>query len=158
MREPIVPPKRDPALLQHVLRLLRSFRHWTGRGLIASSDPPEALADRLFFAPFVVISHGTEADPILNYGNREALRLWEMSWEAFTRTPSRLTAEAQNREERARLLAEVARKGWIDDYNGIRITGTGRRFRIEQARVWNLLDEDDRYCGQAAAFSRWIDL
>ena len=30
---------------------------------------------------------------MLNYGNRAALTLWEMSWEELTRTPSRLTAE-----------------------------------------------------------------
>ena len=58
--------------------------------------------------PFVLVAHGTEADPVLNYGNATALALWEMSWEELTRTPSRLTAEAPNREERARLLATVA--------------------------------------------------
>ena len=54
-------------------------------------------------------------------------------------TPSRLTAEAPNREERARLLAAVTTRGFIDDYSGIRISNTGRRFRIAQATVWNLL-------------------
>jgi hypothetical protein len=158
MRDPTIYPKSDPALLQHVMRLLKSFRHWTGRELIEPSGPPEALAEQLFAAPFVVISHGTETDPILNYGNRTALRLWELSWEAFTRTPSRRTAEAQSREDRARLLAEVTCKGFIENYGGVRISSTGRRFRIEQATVWNLLDEDDRYCGQAATFTRWIEL
>jgi len=32
----------------------------------------------LFEAPFVLISHGTEEDPILNYGNR--LALWLCGW------------------------------------------------------------------------------
>ena len=71
------------------------------------------------------------------------------------RTPSRLTAEAPNREERARLLAAVTKHGFIDDYSGIRISKTGRRFRIAQATVWNLLDEKGNYAGQAAMFSRW---
>ena len=78
-----------------------------------------------------------------------------MSWDEFTRTPSRLTAEAPNREERARLLNAVTTLGFIDDYSGIRISKTGRRFRIEQATVWNLLDERENYVGQAAMFSRW---
>jgi predicted DNA-binding protein (UPF0251 family) len=78
-----------------------------------------------------------------------------MSWAELTRTPSRLTAEAPNREERARLLAEVAARGFIDDYSGIRISKTGRRFRIAQATVWNLLSETGQPCGQAAMFSRW---
>ena len=91
----------------------------------------------------------------MNYGNAAALALWEMSWAELTRTPSRLTAEAPNRGERARLLAAVTARGFIDDYSGIRISKTGRRFRIAQATVWNLLDEHGIYCGQAAMFSHW---
>jgi hypothetical protein len=114
------------------------------------------LARKLYEATFVVVSHGTESDPILNYGNAAALRLWEMSWEELMRTPSRLTAEAPLREERARLLAAVTARGFIDDYSGIRITRTGRRFHIAQATVWNLITADGQQpCGQAAMFSEW---
>jgi len=56
-----------------------------------------------------------------------------MSWAELTRTPSRLTAEAPNREERARLLAAVTARGFIDDYSGVRISKSGRRFRIARA-------------------------
>ena len=77
----------------------------------------------------------------MNYGNAAALALWEMSWEELTRTPSRLTAEAPNREERARLLEAVTRRGFIDDYSGMRISKGGRRFRISRATVWNLISE-----------------
>lgn len=91
----------------------------------------------------------------MNYGNRAALALWEMSWEELTRTPSRLTAEAPNREARAKLLEAVARRGFIDDYSGVRISKTGRRFRIARATVWNLLTGDNQPCGQAAMFDRW---
>ena len=109
----------------------------------------------VFEAPFVLVSHGTEADPILNYGNRAALALWEISWAGLTRTPSRLTAEAPNREERARLLDAVARRRFIDDYSGVRISQSGRRFRIGRATVWNLLTEAGQPCGQAAMFDCW---
>ena len=68
--------------------------------------------------------------------------------------PSRLTAEAPDRIERARLLAEVAARGSIDDYSGVRISRTGQRFRIEQATVWNLTDETGQRCGQAATFQK----
>jgi len=113
------------------------------------------LAQKVFEAPLVIVSHGTEDDPILNYGNAAALALWEMSWEELTRTPSRLTAEAPNREERARLLEIVTRRGFIDDYSGVRIAKSGRRFRISRATVWNLLTSDGKSCGQAAMFDRW---
>lgn len=142
-----------PGIIAHTECLARSLKQWTGRDLISGVTDPRELSRCVFEAPFVLVSHGTETDPILNYGNQSALTLWDISWDELTRMPSRLTAEAPNREERARLLDRVTRDGFIDDYSGIRIGKTGRRFRIESATVWNLLTEDDRPCGQAAMFS-----
>lgn len=147
-------PPRD-FLTAHTVCLAHSFRKWTGRDLLPGNFPADELAEKIFHAPFVVISHGTQADPILNYGNRTALELWEMSWEEFTRTPSRLTAEAPNREERARLLEMVTFKGFMDNYSGVRISKNGRRFEIARAIVWNLVTETGEGCGQAATFSQW---
>jgi len=143
------------AVITQTQLITHSLRHWTGRDLLPGLFNPFGLAKNIFEAPFVLVSHGTEADPILNYGNAAALQLWEMTWDELTRTPSRLTAEAPNRTERAQLLAAVTANGFIDDYSGIRISKTGRRFRIAQATVWNLLDESGYYAGQAATFSRW---
>ena len=105
-----------------------------------------------------MVSHGTGPDPVLNYGNALALTLWEMTWEELTQTPSRLTAEHVHREERARLLARTREQGFVDDYSGVRISKTGRRFRIERAIVWNLNDAEGRPVGQAATFDRWKQL
>jgi hypothetical protein len=135
--------------------LARSFRKWTGRDLLPGLFNPAGLAKNIFNSPFVVVSYGTEADPVLNYGNAAALALWEMTWEKLTRTPSRLTAEAPNREERARLLAAVTQRGFIDDYSGVRISKTGRRFQISRVTVWNLVSESGEPCGQAAMFEEW---
>ena len=155
--------------------LARSLKHFTGRDLLPTGSKltvpvsglpnaelgtlnpelPLRLTEKVFHAPFVLVSHGTEADPVLNYGNAAALALWEMSWAELTRTPSRLTAEAPDRAERARLLVAVTARGFIDDYSGVRISKTGRRFRIAQATVWNLLSVTGDPCGQAAMFSHW---
>jgi hypothetical protein len=148
-------PWTTPESVAQAVRIARSHRHWLGRDLLPGVSDPQALAAALATAPFVLVSHGTESDPILNYGNRTALTLWELSWPEFTRTPSRLTAEPVAREERARLLEEVTRNGYIANYAGVRISSTGRRFRIHQALVWNLLNEDGAYAGQAAMFERW---
>ena len=145
----------SPDLITHIQRLLDSHMRLTGRELIARGGDPEEEARRLDAAPFVVASHGSEADPVLNYGNRRALELWEMDWARFTATPSRYTAEAPRREERARLLEAVTRDGYIDDYSGIRVSSSGRRFRIERATVWNVADEAGNPIGQAATFDRW---
>ena len=145
-------------IIAHSECLIRSLAHWTGRDLTPGVSDPRERARVLFEAPFVLVSHGTEADPILNYGNRAALTLWETTWEELTRMPSRLTAEAPNREERARLLERVTRDGFIADYSGVRISRGGRRFRIAEATVWNLLNADHQPCGQAALFHTWTFL
>lgn len=143
------------AIVRQTRRLLLSFARWTGHELFSNQGTEREQACALFETPFVVVAHGTEPDPILNYGNRAALSLWEMDWAEFTRTPSRLTAEQEQREERARLLAEAARKGFFADYRGVRISRSGKRFLIEEAIVWNVLDEAGRPAGQAATFSQW---
>lgn len=134
--------------IQQAQRLITSFQHWTGKPLI---ETPEAL----FEAPFVVVSHGTEPDPIFNYANRQALDLWEMDWDTFTQLPSRYSAEPISQEERSRLLAQAKAQGYISDYRGVRISSTGKRFWIEDVILWTVLDELDQPCGQAATFSSW---
>lgn len=69
--------------------------------------------------------------------------------------PSRLTAETVQQDERRRLLEAVIRDGFIDNYQGIRVSITGRRFMIKQATVWNLIDEAGEHCGQAVMFRDW---
>ena len=150
------PPQVDNGwYAEQAALLLDSYRHWTGRELLARSADPVEAARRLFLAPFVVVAHGPDRDPCFDYGNAAALALFELDWEAFMQLPSRKSAEPANRQDRAELLARVQRDGCIDDYSGVRISARGRRFRIERAMVWNLIDASGRHRGQAASFSRW---
>jgi hypothetical protein len=142
----------------HTQLLLDSYARWLGCDLIPRGGAPEDEARRLFEANRVVVSHGIQDDPLLNYANRQALDLWEMEIDQLRRTPSRLTAEAMHRDERAQLLAETSLHGFVDGYRGIRISRTGRRFLIERATVWNLVDRQQVYRGQAATFSDWRTL
>jgi hypothetical protein len=142
----------------HIELLRASYRHWLGRDFIDGGIQGVAAMHWLDAAPFALLSHGTEADPVFNYANRTALRLFGMTWEAFTTLPSRLSAEGMDRAERARLLARVAHDGYIDDYTGVRVGSDGRRFRIRQATVWNVVDAEGRYHGQAALIREWVDL
>lgn len=56
--------------------------------------------------------------------------------------------------ERNKLLAETAAKGF-SKFSGVRITSSGRPFYIEDGTIWNLLDENHQYCGQAAVYSHY---
>ncbi|MFG0336310.1 MAG: MEKHLA domain-containing protein [Maioricimonas sp. JB049] len=138
--------------------ILDSYARWTGRELLSRDGDPAEQSRRLFEADAVVVAHGTEADPILCYGNRRALELWEMDLPAFLQTPSRKTAEPMHRDERREMLERTAREGYFDNYRGVRISSTGRRFLIRQAIVWNLVDAEGQPAGQAASFSDWEPL
>jgi hypothetical protein len=135
--------------------LLDSYRHWIGSELIQRAGDAKQQARTLFEAPFVVVSHSVELDPILNYGNQTALDLWELSWDQFIKTPSRFTAEPNDRSERERLLRQVKTNGCFDGYRGVRISSTGKRFLVEEAVVWTVIDSTRQPIGQAATFSRW---
>jgi len=149
----------DQAFLARQTRILcASYQHWTGLQLIdAEADSPQAM-QLLFTAPFAVASHDTQPDPVFNYANRQALELFGMAWEEITRLPSRYSAEPLARKERARLLQRVERYGYVDDYSGVRIARDGRRFMIQNATVWNLIDENGVRCGQAAMIREWTSL
>lgn len=130
-----------------------SYSRLLGRPLVDGDIGPA-----LWEAPRVIVAHGTEADPVFFYGNRLALRAFDMAWADFVRLPSRYSAEPLAREERARLLERVTRDGYIDDYAGVRISAKGQRFRIEKAIVWNLIDAAGQIHGQAATFENWLPL
>ena len=56
------------------------------------------------------------------------------------------------------MLHQADEHGFIADYEGVRISKTGRRFLVKQATVWNVLDERGAKQGQAATFSDWVPL
>lgn len=143
------------SLLRHTGILCTSYAKLTGGFLLASGLSPQQRVTALNAAPFAVVSHDTQPDPVFNYANTTALRLFEMSWEEFTRLPSRFSAEALEQGAREALLARVGRDGYVDDYSGVRISASGRRFMVRNATVWNLYDESGDYCGQAALLKEW---
>ncbi len=148
-------PWHKETIIRHSQRLLHSYHHWTGQHLFDPHGEPNEIAELLFTAPFILASHGTEPDPIFNYGNRKALQLWELSWEDFTQMPSRKSVPETLQPERASLLTEAANQGFITNYSGVRISSTGKGFYIENTTLWNVLDEQNQPCGQAAMFSQW---
>jgi len=155
MEETSLRPDPDASLLLLARLIVDSHQRVVGRPLVPAGEDDGELWRALWNAPRVVVAHGTQPDPVFCYGNHLALELFELDWAAFTALPSRYSAEPLAREERAALLDRVSRFGFIDDYAGVRISSTGKRFRISRATVWNLIDTEGVYRGQAASFSDW---
>lgn len=152
------PDESNAFLARYAVILRDSLRRWTNKDLLDVELDPKSYAEQLYRAPFALMSHDSNVDPVFNYANLTAQNLFELSWDEYTSLPSRLSAESNNREERARLLDLVNANGYMDNYQGVRISSTGRRFRIQRAIVWNLIDEDQHFCGQAAMFGHWQNL
>lgn len=106
---------------------------------------------QLYRWPAVVLCHDTSEDPRFVFANLAAQELWERTWEQFIDWPSRLTAPPSERGQRAQALAsgEV-----VHGYSGVRVSASGRLFRIVDATVWPVHDEQGTRRGQAATFSR----
>lgn len=150
------PPDQSNHYLKfHVDLLCSSYERLLGKPLTGMDVQTENRAEYIYHASFALVSHDTSPNPVFNYGNQKALSLFEMTWDEFVQMESRHSAEPDLRIERQHLLKQVHEKGYIDNYSGIRISKTGRRFQINDATVWNLIDEKDDYHGQAALFESW---
>lgn len=152
---PSIPPPSEQDIARWIVE---SYRHWTGRWLLPEeicNQGDAEVAAALNDLPAVVVSHDSRPDPVFQYGNRTALDLFELSRDAFLQLPSRFSAEPGERDAREAVLQEVSEHGFSDHYSGVRVSSTGKRFRIEQATLWNLLDAHGGFRGQAATFSEW---
>jgi hypothetical protein len=109
----------------------------------------------LFACGFPVLAHDGSPEPTLTYANAAALRLWDAPWNDLVGLSSRLTAPATEQAERSLALNKAKSEDAIEGYSGIRISRKGRRFMIQNARIWTLWDEQQQACGQAASFSNW---
>jgi hypothetical protein len=149
-----VAPWLEPPIIRHAQQLLHSYRHWTGGELVSlpTGVSPRQQATAVYEATIPVLAHGTGRNPLCTYGNRTALELFELDWAALVRLPSNRTAEAAARSERSAALRRVAEAGYLTGYRGIRVARSGRRFGVDQGRIWTVLDEVGRSVGQAATF------
>ncbi|MEM8673395.1 MAG: MEKHLA domain-containing protein [Cyanobacteria bacterium P01_G01_bin.67] len=150
-----LPIWKQPEVIRWSQIMAASYQQILGDKLIEPDYKPSELAKTLFYAPFVLVSHNNQAEPIYNYANQTALQLWSLSWEQFTETPSAATTEPDARSDRQKMLQQAQERGYIDNYQGIRIASTGKKFMIEQVKLWNLTDESEKKCGQAATFAHW---
>jgi len=132
--------------------LTRSYARLVETPLVPEGCDPAWLYHE---APYAVVAHNTDPDPRFIYANKTAQSCFEYPWHEFIQLRSRFSAEEPNRFERQRLLESVSQKGFVTGYSGLRITQSGRRFRIEGGVVWQLMNEIGISFGQAAVFHSW---
>ncbi len=96
--ECVGPTTQEPPLVREPIsacfRAEASYRHWLGQPLprpagLLAADVPAWLHER---APYALLAHGTEADPLFCYANRQALSCFGYPRAEFIGMPSRFSA------------------------------------------------------------------
>jgi PAS domain S-box-containing protein len=153
--EYVVPLYEDPAFYELLLSSYTRLLHAPLAPELQGMAPAAGARWLYESAPFAVLAHNTDPDPCFVYGNRAAQERFGYSWEEITQLRS---AEAPAREEREAFLERVRRLGYETGYRGVRIMKNGKRFIIEQATLWQLIDDQGVLHGQAVIIPATRDL
>jgi hypothetical protein len=152
-------PYESTDIVMHTLALGGSYKAKTGEKLLRGNVLVHEAASALFNAPFVCASH--DAEDTFNYGNKAALALWELDWDGFVGMKSTKSADVEDattQAERRALLDKAASDGLITNYSGVRMSSTGKKFRVENATVWTMTNGDGVKTGQAVRFEKVVRL
>ena len=145
---------KDPPFPTVAACILDSYARRIGRELLHRSGDLLDDAKRLLAYEAIVLSHDAGVDLRFVYASSAAASLWRISVEDMIGMPSRLSAPADAREDRARMLSDASRDGVLSGYSGERVARDGTRFQIMDATLWTVDGYPDGP-GQAVVFSRW---
>ena len=154
-------PWLTPEIRRLVKLVLTSYQKAYGQPLHKCDEVNgcyRLTSQELFSMPSVVMAHDNQDEPCLTYANSAALHLWGRRWSDMVGMPSRLTAPIDQHQNRKSALMQAMEKHAIKGYQGIRIDSQGRKFVINNARIWTVWDEKNLSLGQAATFETWSHL
>lgn len=155
MKKTDLPSSENGYLKDYIHQITKSLKKLANIEIVDFSLSLEEQAKQVYNSNYVLLAHNASNDPIFNYANQTALKLFEMSWEEFMNMSSKYSAESDERGKREQFLAEVTEKGYSKNYSGIRISKTGRRFEIKNVMLWNVYDSENNRIGQAALFDEY---
>jgi hypothetical protein len=158
--DPSVPRGCVRNLDNHLRLLSESLKKSSGTDMFQwindrSPDTPLTTASQVDTnTRFGVLSHGTQPDPIYNYGNQASLELFEYALGDLCQTPSRFSTVPELMEDRSKLIQEIETKGfgYIDD--AARVSAEGTLFLISKILVWTVFDDSNSRIGLAAIYDR----
>ena len=161
-------------ILTHIRLVDNSLRLWTGKGVLermgmTTVDAEDRRDDQnddyeqiYLNDRYVLITHGTEDDPIYNFANRAALAAFWRPWDDVVQLPSSQSVVLRSVDEskRIELMKSVTENNYVEEATGIRVRDDGKFIQLVDAVVWNVVDDGDddgnrTYIGQAAFFDRY---
>lgn len=149
-------------LSEHVGYLDSSLKKSSGTGLFdwinerGQGDGSEVTTVELLDenTRFGVLSHGTQSDPVYNYGNKASLELFGYTIDELCQTPSRFSTVPVLMKDRDNLIKAIETRGYgyIDD--AVRVKSDGELFIIDRILIWTVFDEADNRIGLAAVYDK----
>jgi len=103
---------------------------------------------------FGILSHGTQPDPIYNYGNQASLILFEQTIERLCTTPSRYSTVPELMDDRTSLIRQIEEVDYGYLWNAVRNSIQGKLFVIEKILIWNVYNDKGERIGLAAFYDR----
>ncbi len=110
-------------MITHIKYLDRSLVDLTGRGVYERMNltiPEESTDDDIYQMVcrnerYVLISHGTQKEPVYNFGNSACLQAFARSWENLTSMPSKKCVISMSEDEalRIQLMQNVTDYGFV---------------------------------------------
>ena len=155
MKKAGIPSSENSFLKDYIHIITKNLKELANINIVDSCLSLEEQAKQIFNAGYILLAHNGTDDPIFNYANQTALELFEMPWDEFIGMPSKYSAESDERSKREEFLAEVKEKGYSNNYSGIRISKSGKRFEIKNVILWNVYDSEGKRIGQAAMFDEY---
>ena len=137
-----------------LITIEQAYTYWTKGETFPV--PVEAEKNREWWldqkAPFGLLVHDTQEDPVFIYANQRAQELFGYTQQEFLEIPSRKSAPSMEQQGRNQLLAEVAEIGIAQGYTGTRVDKQGNLFEITNVSVWKVLDAKQQVVAEAAMF------
>ena len=90
-----------------------------------------------------------DTNSVFNYANEASLQLFKTNWDEMIGVHSSVSASKSLQSDRNKMLKEVARVGFVEDYKGTRMAFDGSLFQINDAIIWNIVDSKNNNQGQA---------
>lgn len=149
-----------------LLLVVESYTKAVGKKLFAEQFSIQDIAEKIYDAPFVLLSHryGEEGEAVrehtFNYANRRALELFDCEWADLVGKPSSSSGEDDEavQSDRDALLMACKKEGFVENYEGWRVSSKGERFLVKGATLWEVkTSSGDASLGQAVVFTEWED-
>ncbi|MGK9168781.1 MEKHLA domain-containing protein [Inquilinus limosus] len=103
-------------------------------------------------APFCVLVHNTDADPPSSMPTERPRPASSIACTSSRRCPPASPPRRRTGRSGSGCWTPLPADGFITSYRDLRVAKSGRRFWIENATVWRLIDEAGTLHGQAATF------